>query len=74
MQHILGLCIYLCSDPIKVPPSGTEILKEIMQDDSSSSEQGKVQIKPLGAAKHSIVITKPEDMLSKKGNQSYSEI
>lgn len=45
-----------------------------MLDDSSSSEQGKVQVKPLGAAKHSVLITKPEDMLSKKGNLSYSGI
>jgi hypothetical protein len=67
-------CIYLCTDPINVSSSGTKILKEMMLDDSSSSEQGKVQVKPLGAAKHSVLITKPEDMLSKKGNLSYSGI
>jgi hypothetical protein len=45
-----------------------------MLDGSSSSEQRKVKIKPLGAAKHSVLTTKPEDMLSKKGNLSYSGI
>jgi hypothetical protein len=42
--------------------------------DSSTIEEGKVQIKPQGSAKHSIVYTKPKNMLSKKGNLSYSEI
>jgi hypothetical protein len=51
-----------------------KILKEIMPDDSSCNEQGTVEITPQGAAKHSILCTKPEDVLSKKGNLSYSGI
>ncbi|PNF25797.1 hypothetical protein B7P43_G11743 [Cryptotermes secundus] len=53
-------------NPINVS-SGTKTLKESMLDDDSSSEQGKVQIKPLGAVKRSVLSTKPEDVLSKKG-------